>query len=405
MRRRGLLILLMIAAAAVPAAAQTSTPSDPDLSMIHLGPFAITPSLLLRELGRDENVFNEHDNPKSDFTFTIVPGAEVVFKPRNMRVALQTAVEYVYYQDYEEERSTNRSAAGRADFTLSWFRPYVLASGVTTRQRLNQEIDERARHDERIYGGGFGIKVGTRLTLGGSARLTKLRFDEGSSFRGEDLARSFNGDVRVIDGSAEFMLTAFTTASLVVAREEHRFILAPERDSDSLRITPTFSFSPEAVLNGAIALGYRRFTPRTAALPAYSGFVATATVGTTLWNRHRVETIFGRDIRYSYERDTPYYLMTGVTATDTIHLAGPFDLRVTGTRQLLAYRGNELQAVDSRPGDDTFTSYGGGVGYRVREHFRLGLNMEWSHRDSELSVEREYRSRRIFASMTWGKQT
>ena len=402
MVRRMLLMAGLTMAGAAPAAAQV-TPPNPDVPVIQVGSFEISPTLMLRDVGRDENVFNEREDPKSDFTMTVVPRAEIVFKPERLRLAYTTAAEYVYYRDYASERSTNLSSAVRADVTLGWFLPYVLASGTNTKQRLNHEIDVRARHRERVYEAGFGIRLGTRLTLGASARTTRLRFDEGL-FRGEDLARNLDNDVRAIDGSAGVQLTPFTVASVMVSHEQHRFRLASERDSDSLRITPMFSFSPEAVLSGTIALGYRRFTPRTSALPGYSGFVATATIGTTLWTRHRVEMVFGRDIRYSYERDTPYYLATGGTVTVTSRVAGPFDVQATGTRQLMAYRANGAALTPDTPGNDTMTNYGGGVGYRIRERLRIGLNAHWSRRDSQLSLDREYRNRRIFASFTWGKQ-
>jgi hypothetical protein len=403
MFRGSLLIALLIIGAAVPAAAQLTPPPDPDVPLIQVGPFGISPTLMLRDIGRDENVFNERDDPKSDFTLTLVPRAEIVFKPRGFKISYTAASEYVYYRKYASERSTNLSSAVRADVSLGWFLPYVLVTGTNTRERFNQEVDERARHRERVYGGGFGIKVGTRLSFGASGRTTRLRFDE-AEFRGEDLARSFDSDSHAVEGSASIQLTPFTRLSLSVSREQQRFILAQERDSDSIRITPTFAFSPEAVLNGSIAVGYRRFKPRTSALPGFSGFVATATVGTTLWNRHRVEMVFGRDIRYSYDTDTPYYLATGGTVTVTTQLVGPFDVRVTGTRQLLAYRASAAAPLPERPGDDTMSGYGGGVGYRLREQLRLGLNAAWSHRDSQISLQREYRNRRIFASLTWGKQ-
>lgn len=405
MLRSLLFIAFLTLTMAVPAAAQLTPPPDPDAPVIQVGPFGISPTIMLREVGRDENVFNDRDNPKSDFTFTLVPRAEVVFKPRNLRLAYTAATEYVYYRVYETERATNVSSAVRADVTLGWFTPYVLASGTNTRQRLNDEIDVRVRHRERVYGGGFGIKLGTRLTLGASGRTTRLRFDETATrFRGEDLSRSFDSDLQSIEGSAGLQLTPFTTVSLVVSREQQRFEIARERDSDSIRVTPTFHFSPEAVLNGSIAIGYRRFEPRGVALPAYSGFVATATIGTTLFNRNRVEMVFGRDIRYSYARDTPYYVATGGTITVTTQLVGPFDVRATGTRHLLAYRANRDTPLAVEPGDDTVTGYGGGIGYRVRDRFRIGLNAEWRGRDSQLSLDREYRNRRIFASLTWGKQ-
>lgn len=403
MPRRPLLAVLFTAVAAMPAEAQLAPPRNPDTALIQVGPFGINPTLMLREFGRDENVFNERDDPKSDTTFTLVPRAEIIFKPRALRVEYITALEYVHYYTYDSERSTNLSSSVRADLALGWFEPYLLATGTNTHQRFNQEVDVRAKHRERVYGGGFAIRMGTRLRLGASARTTRLRFDEGT-FRGEDLASSFDSNIDQVEGSAGLQLTPFTMFSVTVSHEQERFRIATERDSDSLRVTPTFAFSPEAVLNGSIAMGYRRFTPQTRALPPYSGFVATATVGTTVWNRHRLEMVFARDIRYSYERATPYYLSTGGNLTVTTQLTGPFELRLTGSRQLLAYRGISGVPALEDPGDDIVSSYGGGVLYRIRHQLRLGGHIEWSGRDSELSGDREYRNRRIFASVTWGKQ-
>lgn len=83
MLRRAVLLGCLALAQAIPAAAQGP---DPDASTTHLGPIGITPTFSLRAIGRDENVFNDAVNPKSDYTFTLVPGAKMLFKPAFMRV-------------------------------------------------------------------------------------------------------------------------------------------------------------------------------------------------------------------------------------------------------------------------------------------------------------------------------
>lgn len=403
MLRRSVLLGLLLGTA-VPAAAQTTQTTDTDTSTIRIGPFGITPALLVRDIGRDENVFNERDNPKSDFTFTLVPRADVLVKPRGVRLHFTTATDYVYYRTYTSERSTNQSSSIRADFMLARFQPFLHASGVNSRARYNQEVDVRARHSDRTYGGGAQVRFGTNLNVGAAARSTQLRFDPDVTFRGESLSRSFDSTIRAFDVSTTLQLTPFTAMSVVATREEQRFTESRERDSDTLRVTPTFTFSPQAVLSGAISVGYRRFTPRSSVLPAFSGVVATVNAVTTLFSRHRVEVLFGRDLKYSYGQDTPYYLATGGTATVTSQIIGPMDVRVTGTRQLLAYRATRTGGALS-PGNDTFVAYGGGVGYHLGGRFRAGMNAEWSRRDSELSADRTYRNRRIFGSLTWGAES
>src|SRR2546421_11635174 len=65
MVRRALLLGLLALVPAIPAAAQSTQGVDPDASTVQLGPIGITPSLLVKAIGRDENVFNEAVNPKS----------------------------------------------------------------------------------------------------------------------------------------------------------------------------------------------------------------------------------------------------------------------------------------------------------------------------------------------------
>lgn len=392
--------LALLAIAPRPAGAQTQTADPLESSTIRLGPVGINPMILVREIGVDNNVFNERTDPKSDFTFTLTPRAEVLFNPRRLHVTYTTAVDYVYYRTYTSERGTNQSSAVKLDLDLGHLKPFASVGGANTRERYNQEVDARARHHDQTYGGGVALRIASRTSLTVAARRTKTDFDEGSSFRGEDLARAFNSHLDAFDGTLGLQLTPVTSFSLVVTQERQRFELAPERDSDTTRVTPTLTFSPGGLLNGSAAVGYRRFNGRSPALPDFSGLVAVVNVGVTIVGRHRLDTTFARDLRYSYDRDTPYYLTTGGTVTLTTQIAGPFDVKVTGTRQLLDYS-RSISGVTG-PADDRYTAYGGGVGYRIRQRLRLGINADWSHRNSDRDTDRTFRNNRIFGTVTWG---
>ena len=105
---------------------------------------------------------------------------------------------------------------------------------------------------------------------------------------------------------------------------------------------------------------------------------------------------FNRDVQYSYDTSTVYFLGTGGSVMWTVLVAGPIDLRGTAGRTVMDY------SVSGGPeGHDTTTSYGGGVGYRFSNRARIGLNAEWSRRESG-SADRRYRNNRIFAGLTWG---
>jgi hypothetical protein len=245
------------------------------------------------------------------------------------------------------------------------------------------------------------VQIVESFFVTGGARLATTTFDQDAVFRGESLAVALNKEMRSIEGSAGVALTPLTSVSVVVSRERERFDISPDRDSDSLRIMPTVTFSPFAVLSGSAALGYRRFTPVDPLVPDYRGFVANLSLATTIRERHRLETVFGRDIQYSYEEDAFYYVETGVQGTWTWEVAGPIDLRLSGSRSRLHYPAPSLEPSTD---DDFATTYGAGVAWRIRPTLRVGINADWRGRDSERGADREFDNRRIAASVTWGKQ-
>jgi len=394
---RALFAFAIAALAGRTASAQTPTPANTaENALIKLGPVGLNPSIALRDIGVDNNVFHDNEDPKSDFTFTFTPRAEVLFSPRGLHLSLATAVDFVYFDTYDTERGTNQSSEIKANVDLGRLQPYASFSGANTRERYNSEIDERARHHDHTYNTGVLLKVASRTILSGGVRRTSTNFEEGSVFRGEDLAVALDNHLDGVDGSVGMQLTPVTGVNLLVSQEWQRFDLSPERDSDSLRITPTVTFSPGGLLNGSVAIGYRRFNGRSPDLPDFSGLVATVNIGATIVGRHRLETSFARDLRYSYEDATPYYLSTGGTVTVTTQVNGPFDVRVAGTLQSLDYG-------QSNPGQssDTYKAYGGGVGYRLRQTLRVGVNVEWSRRDSDVA-DRAFNNHRVYGTFTWG---
>jgi hypothetical protein len=360
-----------------------------------LGPVRITPSILLQDMGVDNNVFNEQTDPKSDFTFTLTPRAEVVFRMRRLRLSYNLATEYIYFKKYKSERGANTSSGARLDLELGRFKPYGTIQGVNTKARLNTEVDTRARHHDVIYGAGLAFKLASRTSVVVDATQSKVAYDPGEEFRGTDLARSFDGQRRTLDGGVAFALTPITTLTMLVDREERRFQLSPDRDSSAWRVAPTFTFNPTGVLSGSASVGYRRFTPESPTLPSFTGVVSRVNIKATIHRRHEMLAQFSRDVQYSYDLDNDYYVGTGGTVTWTWLVFGPIDVRATGGRYLMDYRGGPLNS-------DTSMNYGVGVGYRFAKSARLGANIVVSRRDSTNSPERSFRNQRLFAGLTWG---
>jgi hypothetical protein len=393
------LIIAVLSFAIVPAvvAAQQDTPEQVPPGAIVYGPLTLAPSLVIKDMGVDDNVFNEAVDPKSDFTFTLSPKASATLRVRRVRLAYTTSIDYVYYDRYDTERGTNVASEVRADVDLGRLRPFAVFDGTNTRNRLNSEVDARARHHDQAYGAGLTLRVASRTSLLLNARHGTIRYDDDADFRGVPLQESFDGSVDRIETGFGIELTPVTTYSLVVQHEQQRFDLSPSRNSETWRVSPTLTFSPTGLLTGVASFGYRHFDAVDPGVPDYSGFIASATIGATIYARHQLEAAYLRDVQYSYDLTTPYYLRNGGNLTWTTIIVGPWDVRGTGGRTLMHYRGDVSGA-----GTDTLTTYGGGIGFRFSEQARLGMNAEWADRSSNRSLDREYRNRRIFASLTWG---
>jgi hypothetical protein len=398
MTRTAAALTFMLAGFLVPGAtAQQIEPTES--RALEIGPLTIRPRLDIREVGFDDNVFNDAENPQSDFTATISPRVDAGLRLGWTRLTYASVVDAVYFRKFTGERSFNRATEARFEVGEGTLQPFVFGSVADTHARLNAEIDARAGRRQAAYGGGLAVVLTGRTKLGLSVRRATLDFADGASYRGVDLGGSMDGRNDQFDASIRIALTPLTTWSITAGGERERFDRSAARDADSYRITTGFDFSPSALIAGNATVGYRRFTPLSATLAGYEGVVAQGGL-TYAQESTKLEAQFERDVRFSFEELEPYYLSTGGRITATQRVAGPVDVQGTAGRYNMAYR--EFDAGDAASRRDWTTVYGGGMGFRFGDIMRLGVNAEWSRRRSDERSDRRYDRRRVFASLSYG---
>jgi len=381
------------------AQAQTPPPPEPVESMpFHAGPFGLQPSLSITNVGSDSNVFNVADDPQDDFTATIVPRIVARLRAGRLTFSYGAASDIVYYRTFTDEGSVNGTIDPRVDANLGRLQPYVSAGWVSTKERLNAEIDVRAPRTQHSVAAGARLLMGSQTSVIVNARRSDLQFDEGSEFRGADLAHNLNSRTDSLESGVQMALTALTTLNLTTTVQRDRFDSEPSRNADSWRVTPSLQFDPTALIRGTVAIGYRHFDALDPQVPDYSGVVAQVLAGYTLLERTKFDLDLTRDVQYSYEDLEPYYLTNGGRVTVTHRLVGPFEIQGTLGRQSLAYR-NTIAANSTRT--DTVDTYGAGMGYWLRPLLRVGFNWEQTRRLSAIS-DRRYDRRRLFASLAYG---
>ena len=391
-------LLTCVFGVAEPVFGQSTAPEPIEAMPIHVGPVGLRPTLSGTNAGSDSNVFNDASNPQEDLTATIIPRLVARVRAGRVLFSYGAATDLVYFQDFKDEESVNFGSDLRLDANLGRLQPYVSGGWVSTKERLNAEIDARAPRMQRNVLVGTRLAVASRTDVVFNVRHADLEYDEGSEFRGTDLAHNLNSTTDSLEGGVQLALTPLTTLTLTAAVQRDRFDSAHERDADTFRISPTLQFDPTALIRGTVSVGYRHFGPLDSSVPDYSGVVVQVTAGYTLRERMKFDLDLSRDVQYSYEDFEPYYLANAGRLTATYQLVGPIDVQAFGGRQSLGYRSTQT-GEESRT--DRVEIFGGGAGYRWHSLFRLGLTWEMNRRLSDLPGRR-YERQRVFASFTYG---
>jgi hypothetical protein len=274
--------------------------------------------------------------------------------------------------------------------------PWIADTIVNTRERPGYEIDARAHRLENTVQAGVDVVISGKTRVGASARRTRFDFDADEVFRGSRLNEVLNRRVTAVEASVRYSVTPVTILVLQAETARERFDLTPQRDADSIRILPGVEF--DALITGRASVGYRRMEFRTAAVPAYSGVVAETDIAYTVLGATRVSLGVKRDVAFSFDVAEPYYLQTGTTVAVTQQLATAWDVVGRVGTHRLAYARAQLSA---RNRVDHVRTLGGGIGYRLGDGLRFGVNVDFYRRDSEVA-RRDYRGLLVGSSVTYG---
>lgn len=382
-----------------PAFAQQVPTDDPVASApIRIGAVGIAPRISLSNFGVDTNVFNAVSDPQRDFTFTVSPGTDVFLRTGRGLLTISGGVDLVYFQEFNSERSLNSNAMGQYEFRFNRLRPYVSASTLNTRQRPGFEIDARARHYETDFHVGSDVRFMSKSTVRVDIRHLNYSFAGDEVFNGRALNQELNRTLEAVDLGWRQRVTALTTWITRVSRESERFEFENARNSDSFRVSSGFELGRFALIRGSAFAGYRKLTAADGGtLPEFSGVTADVDVSYTAPTQTRLGAAIDRDIQYSYEPQTPYYVQTGWTATLTQRVVGRWDVQLSGGRDRLSYQATN--PVDARK--DFVGRFGGGVGYAVGDQIRASFDVNSFYRSSDIPG-REYGGIRAGLSVTYG---
>jgi len=385
-RLRPLLLTAVFLALGAPLAAQAQSALVDGWADARwrFGPLAVTPKVELRNLGWDTNVFNEAKDPKQDVTATLAAPIDWWLRFGRGRLHGVNTFEGVYFSKYIDQRGFNQ----RHDLTLlvplNRVQPYAGGTYFSTNDRPGFEINARIRHGETGAHAGVVIRVASRLAVDASVRQTVYRYEKDAEL-GSFYAALFDRRSEIYGAQFRYRLTSLTTVTLQADRVKERYTQARERNHDGFRILPGIEFGRHALITGWARVGYRRLNSIDPAMPDFSGLVADSELSYVFGGSARAALGFSREILFSYEVDRPFYVQSGMTASLTRQVAGPWDVQGRMSWYTLNYRQADALDGGAAPGRvDRYNSWGGGIGYRVGRDIRVSFNLDSIRRNSVL---------------------
>lgn len=402
MRRPALVVILGMVVWPSPGQSQgvqpESLPASATSRPVSLGSVQIYPSLSIRDVGMDSNVYNSSQVIRDDFTYTVAPRVLAEMPLGNGRVVGTGGAGFVFFRDNKDQQSLNASVTGLYDIRKGRVRPSVELGMNRSRQRTG-DIDVRALGVSR--NGRAAIEVGLSgiTSFTAWAARDNTEFAPGQSFRGTDLAVQLDRKTTTFAAGARFDLTPLTSMVVAAEYEQLRFKVSRFRDSDSLRLAPTVRFGEGAVINGQASIGVRDFRPVQPVMAPFRGLVGGGDLQYTLLGVTRFEGRLTRDIVYSFDELQPYYLDAGGQLTVSQRVVGPIDAIVLAGRRRLHYEARLDAGIEGRV--ETLTVYGGGFGVRLDDNMRMTFTVDREKRASSGPVLRQYERTRAFVSLEY----
>ena len=388
----------LILATARSASAQGTDLAAADTARIHLGPVGLKPRISLDRIGIDTNVNNDSANPQRDLVIGLVPGVDSFLPVGRGLLTGKTSYEVQYYQHRSRDRAANLSQSARFDLGLTRFVPYVMADYLSTSRRPSPEIDARVHQTTKAFAAGATAKIGGRTNLIASLSHSTYAVDH-QTFADVDLSDVLGRRTDLMAVSLDHALTPLTTFAVSSSVQHDRFPASPLRSADIATLTPSLTFKPSALLSGHASLGFTRFKPLDPEVPPFTGLTAGVDLSYVWrdWTRFNIRV--DRNTSYSFEKDAPYYVLTGFEFGVSQNLRSKVDLLGRFGRQYLDYR--QIVSTTAAPGrQDRTVTYGSGLQYRLSEDTRVGFTVEYDRRMSPIEG-RQYDGYRFGGTVTY----
>jgi hypothetical protein len=322
---------------------------------MQLGPIAFRPTIALRDVGKDSNVFLSRFNPISAWTATLIPmvDASMHFGNRGF-ITARVGPEFVWYSPVSVELQdrdgtthhasqdlshTNLISAIKGNLALRDLRFFASADYQRHEERPNNEIDQRAERTNLLQRGGVGYEYSPKTALDAIVSRERITYED-PDFRFTVACPDNDGDgtsdpcVYTIDDllsriersiTLRFSQRVLGRTRLIFDAQEKLYkfladtpppdvngvppLVGPYRDSSETRLMAGFELDEGGRIWGGLRAGTIDFQPergpgrsQATTEPTWSG-----SLNWRLFRRFAFTTAVDRDLYFSTFSDNLYF--------------------------------------------------------------------------------------------------
>ena len=363
-----------------------------------IGPFWISPSIGVRDIGLDSNVYYEREDqgPVSDYTFTIFSAAKISYLfRRSIIVSLRENPEYVYYFEEKKERGWNNLFSPELRvFLLNRFVLNGSYLNSKTRYRATSEFNARVNEYRKGLKGSLFLETPRGTSLGISGSSLEITYGDIPDL---SISRSLNRKEQETNLELYYRIMPECFLFLRGGYKEYSFVdpLYRWRDAYSYQAYSGIQFPILGRIRGALSLGYKKLKPRDVDKQTFSGLIGDTSLDFRV-SRFGFRLGFNRDCYFSFYSDNVFFVENRWGAGASFYLTRFLRLDYDFNYGKDSYP--EEAFVISPSGQpeqikrsDLFRVHMAGVVVRIIKNTGIGLAMNFWQRESNIYFENRER--------------
>ena len=364
-----------------------------NLTRFQVGPFRLYPTIRIREIGYDDNVYRQEESDEiiSDFTATFSPEAEVFVLYKDWLILyLKENPEYVYFAKEERERSLNNRF--NLGYKVHLFNKLVFTGDFIynfTRVRATSEFDVRANQVFIRYEGGLFYETPRETSFGITSSIQGYNYED-ELIPGEDIyySRILNRTEADIRGEFYYRLrqNTFFFANFGYTDYDFKYDESKVKNSYSFDAIAGVRFPIIGSIRGSLALGYKNFVPRSGNQEHFYGVIGNASLEARI-RRFNFRAQFSKDVQFSFWTNNIFFVEYRYGGGLSFYVTRSIRLDYDYSNGDNRYHGEVLirlpdESYEIVQRSDNYNSHRLGIVFRVIRNTGLGLTLNSWERSS-----------------------